>query len=199
MLLAGAIACAVTGLAFAQSQNDLAAQRAPLAQADGPLTLTIGEGSVPFVAMEMVAGESPAPATLELEVAGSSGPLDMSIAQRATIGASDNGRRRTTGSELRIGQGLVARRQTGEGDTAYMFIASDDEALTWRPGARRTGAALSLQDQVQVGDRSAGFAMERGGVQASIAYVEREASTQVGVESFSQQEQFAGVTITMRH
>lgn len=197
MLLAGAITCAVTGLAFAQSQNDLAAQRAQRAQDDGPLTLTIGEGSVPFVAMEMVAGESPAPATLELEVAGSSGPLDMSIAQRATIGASDTGQRRTSGSELRIGQGLVARRQTGEGDTAYMFIASDDEALTWRPGG--AGAALALQDQVQVGDRSAGFAMERGGVQASIAYVEREASTQVGVESFSQQEQFAGVTVTMRH
>lgn len=189
LLLAGAaLASAATGLAFAQDQP-----------ADGPLTLMSGEGGVPFVAMEMIAGESPAPARLELEVAASGGPLDVEISQRAIFGDDGALGRRASGSELRIGQGLVERRETGAGNSAYAFVASDDEALTWRPGAqRRGGAALALQDQVEVGDVSAGFAIERNGVQASLAYVEREATTQVGVESYSRQESFTGVTVTMR-
>lgn len=189
LLLVGAVFASVaTGLAFAQDQS-----------ADGPLTLAIGEGSVPFVAMEMIAGESPAPARLEMEAAASGGPLDVEISQRATFGDDGAVERRGSNAELRIGQGLVERRETGAGDSAYVFVASDDEALTWRPGARKhEGAALALQDQVEVGDVSAGFAIERNGVQASLAYVEREATTHVGVESFSREERFAGVTLTMR-
>ncbi len=188
LLVGAALASIATGLAFADDPS-----------AGGPLALTIGEGSVPYVAMEMIAGESPAPARLELEASTDSGPLDVEISQRASF--SDNGavERRGSGAELRIGQGLVGRRETGAADSAYVFVASDDEALTWRPGARKhEDRALALQDQVEVGDVSAGIAIERNGVQASLAYVEREATTHVGVESFSREESFTGVTLTMR-
>ena len=197
LLASAALASVATGLAFAQS--GFADEPSALESAEGPLTLTIGEGSVPFVEMEMIAGESPAPARLELEVSASGGPLDVAISQRATLGDNDAEERRGSGAELRIGQGLVERRESGAANSAYAFVASDDEALTWRPGAgRRGGAPLALQDQVEIGDVSAGFAVERNGVQASLAYVEREATTQIGVESFSQEESFTGLTVTMR-
>ena len=117
---------------------------------------------------------------LELEIAANAGPVDVSIAQRAQLSAGDAARRSGAGAELRVGRGLVGRRQGGQSDSVYVFVASDDEALTWAPGANRAGAPLELQQQVEIGDRSAGITMERDGVQASVAYVERQSSTRVG-------------------
>ena len=54
------------------------------------------------------------------------------------------------------------------------------------------------RDLVEVGDLSAGVTWERGGVQTSLAYVEREQSTRVGNQTYSHDENFAGVTVTMR-
>jgi hypothetical protein len=122
------------------------------------------------------------------------------------MGANSNGDldREGRGSEVRIGRGLVQQdKDRGDGSSVYMFVASDDEALTWSPGQRtefggpRSGG-FSLQERVEVGDVSAGVTYERGNVQASLAYVEREVSTQVGRDSYSQDESFTGVTVTMR-
>ena len=55
-----------------------------------------------------------------------------------------------------------------------------------------------MQDRVEVGDMSVGVTYERNGVQASLAYVEREEATTVGNETFNQDQSFAGVTLTMR-
>ncbi len=155
-------------------------------------------------------GESPAPQRLELELSASGEqagvPLDVSVAQRASMGANRNGDmdREGRGSEVRIGRGLVQQdRKDSDGSSVYMFVASDDEALTWSPGQRsefggQRSGGFSLQERVEVGDVSAGVTYERGGVQASIAYVEREVSTQVGRDSYSQDESFTGVTVTMR-
>jgi hypothetical protein len=134
-------------------------------------------------------------------------PLDVSVARRASLRANEDGDidGSSGGSELRIGRGLV-REDDGEnreGSSIYMFVADDDEALTWAPGSQgnsvsgRSGG-LALQERVDVGDMSAGVTYERNGVQASLAYVERSVTTQVGRESFSQDESFTGVTVTMR-
>jgi len=147
------------------------------------------------------------PRRVELEVAAGGGesPVDISIAQRASFGGDDNGDldHRGRGSELRVGRGLVGQRdETENRNSTYVFVASDDEALTWQPGTRNEfggrGASLSLQDRVEVGDMSAGVTWERSGVQTSLAYVEREQSTRVGNQSYSHQESFTGVTVTMR-
>lgn len=141
---------------------------------------------------------------LQFEVAANGGaPLDISFAHRATLGVDPNGdiASRGRGSELRVGRGLVQQRQPDpDGRSVYVFVASDDEALTWRPGARAEGVgpSLTLEDRVEVGDMSAGITYERNGVQASLAYVEREISAEVGRQSFSEAERFAGVTVTMR-
>ncbi len=145
------------------------------------------------------------PRRLELELAAGDGDFDVSVAQRATLGSNTSGDidRRGSGSELRVGRGLVDRADgDNRGSSVYAFVASDNEALTWRPGTRSDfggrGDAFALQEQVEIGDMSAGITYERNGVQASLAYVEREESTRIGAQSFSQDQSFTGVTLTMR-
>jgi len=152
-------------------------------------------------------GERPRRLELELAAGGRDSPVDISLAQRTTLGADANGDvdRQGSGSEVRIGRGLVRdqRDVAGGGRSVYMFVASDNEALTWQPGGARNdfggrGSSLALEERVEVGDMSAGVTYERDGVQASLAYVEREESTQVGNQSFEQDMSFTGVTLTMR-
>lgn len=143
---------------------------------------------------------------VEFAAAGDSSgiPLDVSVARRASLRTDRNGDidGSSGGSEVRIGRGLVQQEDgPREGSSVYMFVADDEDALTWSPGGNtqsgRSGG-LSLQDRVDVGDMSAGVTYERNGVQASLAYVERSVSTQVGLQSFSQDESFTGLTVTMR-
>jgi hypothetical protein len=140
------------------------------------------------------------------EVAGM--PVDVAFAQRASIGADSEGdiARESRGAELRLGRGVnMARWETPSWDKPawYMFLAADDEALTWRPGVRNafggTGAAFALQDRVEIGDMQAGITFEAGGLQASLAYVEREIEARSGSRTLTQDENFTGLTVTMRH
>jgi hypothetical protein len=125
--------------------------------------------------------------------------FEISLLRRASLAPVDRG----DATEVRIGRGLLREREPEErGSSAYAFIASNNEAVTWTPDARSEfggrGDALALQDRVEVGDLTAGVTYERNGVQASLAYVEREESARVGQENFSQDQRFTGVTITMR-
>jgi hypothetical protein len=153
---------------------------------------------------EAQGGRGPQPVELQIAADGQHAgvPVDVSIAHRGLLGSDED--RQGHGSELRIGRGLVARDDgRPRGDRVYAFVASDDQALTWRPGARSEfgGAASSLvvQDTVNVGDNSAGVTYEHNGVQTSLAYVQRTVRTHVGNRGYSQDEDFAGVTVTMRH
>jgi hypothetical protein len=167
--------------------------RSDVAQRFGPTTDTVEEPST-------------TPRRLEVEFAAGDGDLDVSFAQRASLGSNADGdiNRAGRGSEVRIGRGLVARDETEnqQGSSTYMFVASDNEALTWQPGQRSEmgsqGSSLQLQDRVTVGDMSVGVTYERNGVQASLAYVEREEATTVGTQTFNQDESFTGLTVTMR-
>ncbi|MEQ1707634.1 MAG: hypothetical protein ABL864_04815 [Terricaulis sp.] len=189
----GVLAVALLGGALAAAQEIAAAgDTAPHAE------LSLSElTSVRFIPAE------PEIRRLELEFSAGGGdaPFDIAVAQRATLGANADGELALQGggSEVRVGRGLVQRgdNRRGEAASVYMFVASDNEALTWQPGGSQ-GAALALEERVEVGDVSAGVTYERGGVQASLAYVEREASAQIGRESYSQDESFTGLTVTMR-
>jgi hypothetical protein len=163
-------------------------------------------GQAPFLPFTDPDAQAPRRLELTLTAGGSDAPLDVSIAQRTTIIPDENGEftREGGGAEVRVGRGLV-RRDDGRGgnSSTYVFVASDNEALTWRPGARSEfggrGSALSLRDRVEVGDMAAGITHESNGVEASLAYVEREESTQIGTQSFTQDQSFAGVTVTVRN
>jgi len=153
------------------------------------------------------AADQPRNGEIQLAAGGRNAPVDVSIAQRASFGADPNGdlNHQGRGSEVRIGRGLVRERSTNTSDhpTVYAFVASDDQALTWAPGSRNEmgmpSGGVSMQDRVEMGDRSAGVTYERNGVQASLAYVERSESARVGGRHFNQDQNFAGVTVTMRH
>lgn len=205
LLVAAAAPLAWAQTALPSGDVDLSDPAAPLATPADSRAVSVSvdpAATMRFSQPERTAGRE---GNVEIELAADGGPVDVSIAQRATIASSDGDvSRQGRGSELRVGRGLVDRREQGEGNSSstYVFVASDDEALTWRPGERNEfgsrNSSLSLQDQVTVGDVSAGVTYEQNGVQASLAYVEREQSTTVGTQSFSQKESFAGVTLTMR-
>lgn len=139
---------------------------------------------------------------LSLTARGAAG-FDLSLAQRGRVGFDDAGdiSRRSRASELRLGRGLQMRDDEPTATPRwYFFAASQDEALIWRPGAGAAseGPGFALQERVEIGDMQAGITYEAFGVQASLAYVEREFSVRSGSRTFSQDERFAGLTITMR-
>lgn len=140
----------------------------------------------------------------EVELVASAGRgLDVSFAQRAGVGFNRQGdvERQSRGSELRFGR--VRSDAPSSEPTWYFFAASEDEALTWRPGVRNEfggqSSSWTVQDRVEIGDMQAGVTYERDGWQASLAYVQREVSVRTGARTVSQDEDFTGVTLTMRH
>jgi hypothetical protein len=216
LIASGALAAALFAAPLAAAQDSVPAV-GDIDFSDPQRTLRTGEGAVidlsvnqdraaRFSSAAAAADEADASRAVEFALAAGGGdaPVDVAIAQRAALGADASGdlNRRASGSELRVGRGLVRERGAQNDASVYMFVASDDEALTWQPGARSEfggrGAALAVEDRVEIGDLSAGVTYERNGVQASLAYVEREESARVGNQSFSQDEAFTGVTVTMR-
>lgn len=213
-LAGGAIAATMLGaaLAVAQEISDSAPQidftdTAADLPRNAALNLSVNEGDPRrFAPIGPTTEDARDQRRVEVELAAGGGdaPLDVSIAQRASLGANGNGDvdRQGRGSELRVGRGLVGERQSGNQSSTYVFVASDNEALTWQPGTRNEfggeGPSFALQDRVEVGDLSAGVTWERNGVQTSLAYVEREESTRIGNQTYSQDESFTGLTVTMR-
>jgi hypothetical protein len=130
--------------------------------------------------------------------------LGVSFAQRAGVGVNRQGdiESQSRGSELRFGSIGGDRRDRASSDaTWYLFAASEDEALTWRPGSRNefggTSSSFNVEDRVEIGDLQAGLTYERDRWQASLAYVEREYSVRAGSRMYYREESFAGVTLTM--
>ena len=215
LLAGGALMATLIGVGLAMAQESVGpaaiqlSDPTSLSQESPALNLSVRDDAVvrfsPNDSNELPEVQGPRRLELELAAGGGDSPVDVSVAQRASFGSNEDGDvdRRGSGSELRVGRGLVDRNDNNRGSSVYAFVASDNEALTWRPGARSDfggeGSSLSMQDQVEIGDMSAGVTYERNGVQASLAYVEREESTRVGHESFSQDRSFTGITVTMRH
>ena len=133
--------------------------------------------------------------------------FDVAFAQRGGLGFSPDGdiERESRASELRLGRGLrdMPRDEPTASPRWYIFAASEDEALVWRPGARSdfggAGNGFALQERVEVGDIQAGVTYEQLGLQASLAYVEREISVRSGARLISDREDFTGLTLTYRH
>ena len=218
MVAGGALAAAAFGvsIAGAQESNPSALSSVDFSepqkgQAEGP-TLNLAVQPDPNARFARVEQPNPdASETRSGEVAltagGGNAPLDISLAQRATFGSDSNGdlNHHARGSEVRVGRNLVRQRDSSPSDdpSVYAFVASDNQALTWQPGARSdfggSASSVAMQDRVEMGDVSAGVTYEQNGVQASLAYVQREERTRVGNRNFSQDQSFAGVTVTMRH
>jgi len=137
----------------------------------------------------------------------SSNGIDVSFAQRAGLGFNREGdvERETRASEFRLGRltGSDRNDRRSSAPRWYIFAGSEDEAITWGPSDRNqfggARSSFSVQDRVEIGDMQAGVTYERDGWQASLAYVQREISVTTGARTFSEDEDFAGFTWTMRH
>lgn len=133
------------------------------------------------------------------------GGIDVAFAQRGGLGFDDEGELNSErrGTELRLGRLGANADQPSDQPTWYIFAASEDEALTWRPGVRNefggVSSSFGLEQRIEIGDLQAGVTYERNGWQASFAYVEREISAQNGSRTVYQDETFTGVTLTLRH
>ncbi|MBY0563629.1 MAG: hypothetical protein K2P58_05510 [Hyphomonadaceae bacterium] len=139
-------------------------------------------------------------------IARASDDLGLTFAPRAGLTVDRDGdiSGRSSGAELRLGRVLSNRdNERSSEPTWYLFAASEDEALTWRPGARNDFGGVSpsfgVEERVDIGDLQAGVSYERDGWQASLAYVEREYSIRSGSRTHRHEESFTGVTWTMRH
>ncbi len=197
----GASSIAIDGVSFTDAVDSFADRfRLDFGTGENARFSTLGSTRRPVVAGNERSYE------LSL-VARAAAGLDVAFAQRGGLGFNEHGdvasQRRA--SELRLGRGLrnVRRDQPSATPKWYIFAASEDEALIWQPGGRNdfgsSASGLALQDRVEVGDMQAGITYEQNGIQASLAYVQREVSVRAGNRSISQDEDFTGLTLTMRH
>lgn len=193
---------ALDGVSFADALGDLSSDRLELAFDAGAEQRFAG--FAPWTSVTRERQGEDASYEVALVARGAAG-FDVAVAQRGGVGFDDRGdlARESRSSELRLGRGLQQMRDTpSPAPRWYVFAASEDEALIWRPGGRNAfgGASpgFALQDRVEIGDLQAGVTYEVNGFQASLAYVEREFSVRNGARTFSQDERFAGFTLTMR-
>jgi hypothetical protein len=216
-LLSFAVNVATAEDAVGQTPTFVGADNVSFADATEPLSggrfeLSIGSGEAPrfsgFNPTAVSPREQQDYRRYEVAVvAGSAAGFDLAFAQRGGVGFNENGdiNRESRSSELRLGRGLrdMPRDEPSAGPKWYFFAASEDEALIWRPGMRSefgaSGGGFALQDRVEIGDLQAGVTYEANGWQASLAYVEREISVRAGNENYTADENFAGITLTMRH
>jgi hypothetical protein len=140
-------------------------------------------------------------------VASAASGFDVAFAQRGGLGFNEHGdiNSHSRSSELRLGRGLRSMPRDTPSATPkwYVFAASEDEALIWRPGSGSefgdSEQGFALQDRVEIGDVQAGITYEANGWQTSFAYVRREVSVQAGHQTFSEDSNFVGFTLTMRN
>ena len=133
--------------------------------------------------------------------------VDFALAHRSGFGVNRDGdiTRESRGSEIRVGRGLLPmqRRDSPNRSRWYLFAGSEDQAIIWQPGARNefgaSAPSFALQERVEIGDRQAGITYETHGIQASLAYVERKVRFHTAGRRVSEDENFAGITLTMRH
>ncbi len=194
---AGLNGAALNGISFVDPDTVLDQDR---------FAVTIGDGNANRFTSLSNAAIPDESRDYEVELVARAAGFDVAFAQRGGIGFNTDGdvasQRRA--SELRLGRGLrgVRRDEPSATPKWYIFAASEDEALIWQPGARNefggATSSLALQDRVEIGDMQAGVTYEMNGLQASLAYVQREVNVRAGGRSLSRDEEFTGLTLTMR-
>jgi len=126
--------------------------------------------------------------------------FDVGIAPRVEITRDGPYASRRFGGEVRIGQNFDKR---GEDPSSgwYLFAGADGEALVWEPdqeGATASAGSMALRDKVTVGDIQAGLSIQRGLGQLSFSYIRREVEYRERNLGASENEDFAGVSFTIK-
>ena len=125
--------------------------------------------------------------------------FDVGIAPRGEITRDGPYASRRFGGEVRIGQNFDKRGED-PASSWYLFAGADGEALVWEPDQERAVAvgSMALRDKVTVGDIQAGVSIQRGLGQLSFSYIRREVEYRERNLGASENEDFAGVTFTIK-
>jgi len=108
---------------------------------------------------------------------------------------------RRVGAEIRLGRDFDQRGTSAVADSWYVFAGTEGEALVWEAGEyglSNMGGAMALRDQVTVGDLQAGVSIQRGYGQLSLSYIRREVEWRDRSVGASTNEDFAGVSFTLK-
>ena len=127
--------------------------------------------------------------------------FDVGVAPRIAVREDGEMLTQRLGGEVRIGQDFSLLDSNGQPQGWYLFAGADGEALIW--DADRSGFSprlndMTITDQVTVGDLQAGVSIQRAGGQLSLSYIRREVKYRDRNGGFSENEDFAGVSFTMR-
>ena len=127
--------------------------------------------------------------------------FDVGVAPRIAVRDDGELLSQRVGGEVRIGRDLNILDKNGQPQGWYIFAGADGEALVWDAGKTSFAPNLndmSLTDQITVGDMQAGVSIQRAGGELSLSYIRREVKYSDRNGSFSNTEDFAGVSFTMR-
>ena len=200
-------------MAFSGTPADFSSGSLVATPADKPELGWSGAGALAAVTAERSAAAAlnPALAKVEKDIAAEiafSAPsevtglkFDVGVAPRIAVREDGEVLTQRLGGEVRIGQDFDLLDSNGQPQGWYLFAGADGEALIW--DADRNGFTpqlndMALTDQVTVGDMQAGISIQRGGGQLSLSYIRREVKYRDRNGGFSENEDFAGVSFTMR-
>ena len=126
--------------------------------------------------------------------------FDVGIAPRVVISRDGAFETKRFGGELRIGQNFDQRGSSEPTAGWYLFAGADGEALVWEPDQIGQMAVedMALRDKVTVGDMQAGVSFKRGLGQISFSYIRREVEYRERNLGASENEDFAGISFTIR-
>jgi hypothetical protein len=199
--------------AFTGTSADFSSGALVASASDTPGISWSGTGALSVIAAERSAAAAlnPALAKVEKDIAAEvafSAPreltglkFDLGVAPRMSVREDGEVLTQRFGGEVRIGQDFSLLDSNGQPQGWYLFAGADGEALIWdadRNGFSPQLGDMSLTDQVTVGDMQAGVSIQRGGGQLSLSYIRREVKYRDRNGGFSENEDFAGVSFTMR-
>jgi hypothetical protein len=128
--------------------------------------------------------------------------FDLGVAPRLSVREEGEFLTQRFGGEVRIGQNLNVLNAKDQPEGWYVFAGADGEALIWDAGERSSLTPnlgdMALREHVTVGDLQAGVSVQRGGGQLSLSYIRREVKYEDRNGGFKDNEDFAGVSFTLR-
>jgi hypothetical protein len=127
--------------------------------------------------------------------------FDIGVAPSLSYTKEGQYKSKSVGAQLRIGRNFDQRGSGAVAESWYVFAGAEGEALVWETGeygfSNMTGA-VALRDQVTVGDMQAGVSIQRGPGQLSLSFIRREVKFSDRNGGASEDEDFAGVSFTLR-
>ncbi|MEM9939757.1 MAG: hypothetical protein AAF768_12980 [Pseudomonadota bacterium] len=125
--------------------------------------------------------------------------FDLGVAPRLSVSRDGQFATRRFGGEVRIGQNFD-KRGLPDSQSWYLFAGADGEALVWEPDAlgAMSVSDMALRDKVTIGDLQAGVSFQSGPGQISFSYIRREVEYRERNLGASENEDFAGISFTIR-